>query len=102
MTMWFTRKKRVVIRGKSIWIKPSYTKVYKHKFPNGKLITVKSGTQIIDRFWGTLRQGLKHTPRQPGTALLNRKIRSIQWQYWHKDHNMWQATGAMVQALLKI
>ena len=39
------KKKRVLVRGKYMWIKPSYAKVYKHKLPDGKVITGKSGTQ---------------------------------------------------------
>ena len=72
-------KKKLMRNGKATWVKPHYTRVYVHKLPDGQKVKVKAGTQIIDRFWGTLRQGLKNISRQPGGALLQRKIRSIQW-----------------------
>ena len=95
------KKKRVKINGKFTWVKPHYTKVYTHKLPCGKTVKVKSGTQIIDRFWGILRQGLKFVSRKPGSCLLERKVRSIQWIYCHKGANIWKATGEMLQFLQK-
>ena len=95
------KKKRVKINGKFTWVKPHYTKVYTHKLPCGKTVKVKSGTQIIDRFWGILRQGLKFVSRKPGSCLLERKVRSIQWIYCHKGANIWKATGEMLQCLQK-
>ena len=49
------KKKKILQGGKYIWVKPHYTKVYKHKLPCGKSVQVKSETQIIDRFWQHLR-----------------------------------------------
>ena len=49
------KKKRIVVRGKAVWVKPHYTKTRTHKLPTGKTVTVKAGTQIIDRFWGHIR-----------------------------------------------
>ena len=95
------KKKRVKINGKFTWVKPHCTKVYTHKLPCGKTVKVKSGTQIIDRFWGILRQGLKFVSRKPGSCLLERKVRSIQWIYCHKGANIWKATGEMLQFLQK-
>ena len=93
------KKKRVIIKGKAKWIKPHYTKIYKHKLPDGKHVVVKAGTQIIDRFWGLLRQSLKHICRKPGSVLLQRKIRSLQWTYWNRGKDLWKATGCMLQVL---
>ena len=70
------KKKRVIIKGKAKWIKPHYTKIYKHKLPDGKHVVVKAGAQIIDRFWGLLRQRLKHICRKPGSVLLQRNLRA--------------------------
>jgi len=95
------KKKLVKIKGKATWVKPHYTKVYKHNLPDGKQVVVKAGAQIIDRFWGLLRQSLKFINRKPGSALLQRKIRSLQWVYWNRGKNMWQATGAMLQFLFQ-
>ena len=82
------KKKRVVIKGKTTWVKPRYTRTFKHKLPGGKTVVVKGGTQIIDRFWGLLRQGLKndysnlkYITHSPGSSLLERRVRSVQWVY---------------------
>ena len=42
--------------GVTTWVKPKYTRVVTHKLPSGCKLTVKAGTQIIDRFWSHLRQ----------------------------------------------
>lgn len=57
------KKKKVIVKGKARWVKPHYTKVYVHKLPNGKEVKVRAGTQIIDRFWGMLRQTLRNIPQ---------------------------------------
>ena len=93
------KKKRVVVNGKKVWIKPHYTKVFKHKLPSGKTISVKGGTQIIDRFWGQVRTSLRYISRKPSSKLLERKLRSAQWAYWHQRQNLWKATAAMLQDL---
>lgn len=93
------QKKRVKMNGKYTWMKPHYTKVCQHKLPDGQVLKVLAGTQVIDRFWGTLRKGLKYISRKPGSALLERKIRSMQWVYWHRGQNLWQATSAMLKDL---
>lgn len=93
------KKKKVIVRGKAVWVKPSYTKIWTHKLPNGKKLTVKAGTQIIDRFWGHLRSYLKHAPRQVGSSALARKVRAAQWIYWHRTQNLWHATGRMLREL---
>ena len=58
------------------------------------------GKQYQATFWGHLRSELKNVTRKPGTAMLARKIRSVQWTYWHKNCNLWQAIGEMLQDLL--
>ena len=80
-------------------MKPHYTKVYSLKLPTGDQIKVKSGTQIIDRFWGLLRSHIKHTDRTPGSPTLTRKIRSAQFEYWFRRCNMWKVTGKMLDTL---
>ena len=93
------KKKKVIVKGKPVWVKPHYTKMWKHRLPDGKSVTVKAGTQIIDRFWGHLRTYLKHAPRKVGSMALARKIRAAQWTYWHRTQNFWIATGQMLQVL---
>ncbi|CAE7826793.1 unnamed protein product, partial [Symbiodinium sp. CCMP2592] len=93
------KKKKVKVDGKVRWVKPHYTKVYSLKMPTGDQMKVKSGTQIIDRFWGLLRSHIKHTARTPGSPILTRKIRSAQFEYWFSRCNMWKATGKMLDTL---
>ena len=60
---------------------------------------MKSGMQIIDRFWGLLRSHLKHTTRTPGNTIMTRKIRAAQCAYWFGRRNMWEVTGNMLETL---
>ena len=76
-------------------MKPRYTL----KHPDGGQLSVKSGMQIIDRLWGTLRAHLKHCSRVPENPAMTRKLRSAQFEYWHKGQNMWLARGAMLRCL---
>eukprot|EP00438_Fugacium_kawagutii_P027549 Skav207068 [mRNA] locus=scaffold1909:117809:118993:- [translate_table: standard] len=92
-------KKRVKVRGKWKWQSPRYVKVVEHKIPGTKKkLRVKAGTQIIDRCWRFLKERLtlnQHT--KAGSQLLKAKLRSAQYQYWHKNADMWTATGALCQ-----
>ena len=76
-------KKKMKVAGKTPWVKPRYTKLWAHTLPGGKKLTVKAGTQIIDRFWGHVRAYLKHATRKVGSSSLARKIRVAQWTYWY-------------------
>ena len=46
------------MNGVTTWVKPKYTRVVTHTLPSGEKVTVKAGTQIIDRFWSHLRWAL--------------------------------------------
>lgn len=74
--------------------------MYDLKLPDGQKLTVKSGTQIIDRCWRHLRDHLRYTPRKPGNPILERKIRSAQWLYWNRNKNLWAKTGEMLRTLM--
>ena len=87
------KKKRVIVKGKFRWIKPKYSKIVSHRLPEGGKIHVKSGTQIIDRFWSHLRTHLKHRKKQPGSSTLRRRIRSAQFTYWFRGEDLWTQTG---------
>ena len=93
------QKKKAEKKGKVVWLNPSYTKVYDLKTSDGAHLKVKSGTQVIDRFWGELRRHLRHVTRLPGNNAMTRKIRSAQWLFWHKNDGLWQATGRMLREL---
>ncbi|CAJ1404388.1 unnamed protein product [Effrenium voratum] len=52
-------KKRVKVKGQWKWKAPTYVKLAKHKNPiTKKMITVKSGTQVVDRAWKFLKDRL--------------------------------------------
>ena len=87
------KKKRVKIGGKWRGIKPKFVKLHTHYLPpKGRKLVVKAGTQIIDRFWSHLRTHLGTGPRKPGTVSLRRRIRSAQWTYWYRGHDLWEKT----------
>ena len=62
---------------------------------------VKTGTQIIDRFWSHLRKHLRDRKKAVGSTVLRHRIRSAQWSYWYKEEDAWQKTGDMLSAMRK-
>ena len=82
-----------------VWQRPHFTKNYKITTPAGKEFDVKSGTQVIDRFWQHLRKYVKFTSRQPGNKVLTRKIRAAQYTFWYQRENMWVKTGDLITSL---
>lgn len=95
------KKKRIKIAGRWTWVRPNYVKLFTHTLPDGSKLTVKGGTQIIDRFWSHLRSHLGHRNRRPGSASLARRIRSAQWTYWHRGEDLWLKTGEMLSYLFR-
>lgn len=91
-------KKRVKVNGKFQWLKPKYTRVVKHKLPDGKYLSVKAGAQHIDRAWRFLkdRLPLNHS-MLTGSSALRAKIRSAQYEYWHRGEDLWLGTGELVK-----
>ena len=84
-------KKRVKVRGVWKWLTPRYTKLVTHKLPKSqKTLTVKSGTQIIDRCWSFLKLNQNS---KVGSHMLKCKVRSAQYEYWLKNQDLWVATG---------
>ena len=84
-----------------MWLKPKFVTLKKHQLPGGKKLTVKTGTQEIDRAWRCIKDHLKHTPAKPGTRDLAVKIRSAQWAYWHSKDDKWIAGGEMLARAFK-
>ncbi len=68
--------------------------------PTGRPVVTKGGTQIIDRFWSTLRKHLNNRPKRPGTATTEDRVRAAQWRYWNKGADLWLATGNMLHDVL--
>ena len=90
-------KKRVKVKGKWIWKMPTYVRVAKHKDPEtGKMITTKGGTQIIDRTWRFIKERLQlNQSCKPGSSVLRTKLRSAQYEYWHRNSDLWVACGTV-------
>lgn len=95
------KRKQMKIKGRMVWVRPKYTKLVSHSLPNGKVLKVKAGTQIIDRFWKHLRKYLEFTCRRPGNAVMTRKIRCAQWSYWHKNDDRWLKLGLVCDELFR-
>ena len=93
------QKKRVKVKGKWTWKTPTYVKIFSHTLPGGKKLKTKGGTQIIDRCWRFIKDRIKrgqnvHT--KAGSRSLLIRIRSAQWEYWHKNDDNWLQTGHML------
>ena len=69
----------------------------KHKDPeSGKMISTKGGTQIIDRAWRYLKERLQlNQSCKPGSSVLRAKLRSAQYEYWHRNADLWVACGTL-------
>ncbi|CAE8603513.1 unnamed protein product, partial [Polarella glacialis] len=87
--------------GRCVWIKPKYTKKFTRLLPSGKKIIRMGGAQIIDRFWSHLRGSMKSRQVKVGSAQTSVRIRSAQWDYWHRDEDLWVETGKMLKRLVK-
>ena len=92
------KKKKGVIKGKTVWFKPKFVQVVEHRLPDGTIVRAKSGTQIIDRAWSFLRSYLKSRASQVGGGSYTARIRSAQWHYWHQGDDLWKAAGEMLAA----
>ena len=88
-------KQRVKVKGKWMWKAPKYVSLREHKLPDsGKVIKVKAGTQIIDRVWRFFKSRLDlNQHSKAGSARLREQIRSIQYEYWNRNKDLWVASG---------
>ena len=59
---------------------------------------MRGGTQVIDRFWRSLRKHLVGRTSPVGSHALERRIRSCQWEMWYQGKDKWSATGHMLAA----
>ena len=89
------RKKKVGGR----WKKPKYAQLFLHELPDGTKVACKGGTQIIDRAWSSLRKHLGQRAKNPGSSALDARVRSAQWLIWHRDKDLWAATGQLCEWL---
>ena len=95
------QKKFVVSGGVRTWLEPKYSVICTHKLPDGSSLRVKSGSQIIDRFWSHLRTFIRSRSRaSPGTAAVRRRLRMAQWAYWHHSKNLWAHAGHAIQSIM--
>ena len=90
-------KKRVQVKGTVRYQNPKYVALVKHHIPNTKkVLTVKSGTQVIDRCWRFLKDRISRNQHsKAGSKLLRAKLRSAQYEYWHKDDDLWLHSGVL-------
>ena len=91
-------KKPLRVNGVVRWVKPHFTKTFVHVLPDGSNHTCRGGTQVIDRFWRTLRRGLTGRGFRVGSKEFARRVRSVQWEYWHRNCDMWAETGALLSS----
>ena len=77
-------KKRIKVKGKWRWQRPTYVRMTSHRLPGTKKrMKVKAGTQTIDRAWRYLKDRIildQHC--RAGSKRLRAKLRSVQYQYW--------------------
>ena len=88
-------KKRVRKNGKLVWLQPKYVTLVKHVVPKTKRkLTVKSGTQVVDRCWRFLKDRVQINQHcRAGSKLLRAKLRAAQYEYWYKNCDLWVKCG---------
>ena len=93
------KKKKVMVKGKEVWVRPKYVVIKEH-WINGRLVKVKAGTQIIDRFWQSLRAALKnHSSAKVNSMETRNLVRKAQWQYWNRGEDLWACAADMFQRM---
>ena len=95
------KKRRVVDQatGKARWLKPVYVRTVQHKL-DGKMVTRRAGTQVIDRAWGFLKARIyKNQHTRPGALRATMEVRAAQWHYWNRSLNPWDAIGMMLKQM---
>ena len=56
----------------------------------------KGGTQTSDRAWRYLKNRIKLNQQcTVGSPLMRAKIRNAQYEYWHRNADMWLAPGTI-------
>ena len=91
------KKRRVSVGGGWVWEQPTYVKLKKVILPNKKRLTVKVGTQVVDRAWKFIksRLTLNQNSKVGSTAIVS-KVRSAQFEYWNRGRDMWERTGELL------
>ena len=91
------KKCRVWVGGRWVWEQLTYVKMKKVILPNQKHLTVKVGTQVVDRAWKFIksRLTLNQNSKVGSTALIS-QVRSAQFEYWNRGRDMWERTGELL------
>ena len=86
---------RMKVNGKFRWLNPKHADIVTHQILGAqKTLKVKSGSQISDRVWRFLKDRiLMNQHCKAGSSLLRGKLRSVQYEYWFKNQDLWLATG---------
>ena len=96
------KKRRVKKKGKWVWLKPTFVRISKHKLPDGRKISCKAGTQIVDRAWKFIKERLSRNQHVKSSSLmLTAQIRSAQYEYWPRKDDLWVCTGKLVAQYMR-
>ena len=83
-----------------VWVRPKYVVTKSHTLPDGSHVTVKAGTQIIDRFWQHIRAITKnHSSAGVGSIELRNLVRRAQWEHWNRGEDLWAKAGEALDAM---
>ena len=64
----------------------------------GRKVSVKIGTQIVDRGWRFVKERLRVNQRaKTGSLRIIAQIRSAQYAYWNRGKDMWLETGSLMR-----
>ena len=96
------KKRKVKKNNKWVWLKPTFVRISKHKLPDGRKISRKAGTQIVNQAWKFIKERLCRNQHVKASSLmLTAQIRSAQYEYWHRKDDLWMCTGELVAQYMK-
>ena len=91
------KKRRVKVNGKWVEKNPTFVRISKHKLRDGRKVTCKAGTQIVDRARRLIKERLSKNQNIKSSSLsLTAQIRSAQYEYWYRQDDLWLRTGEFV------
>ena len=78
-------------------MRPKYVSLVKHALPKSKnILSVKSGTQVIDRCWKFLKGRIQiNQYSKAGSRLPRAKLRAAQYEYWYRSMDLWVKCGEL-------
>jgi hypothetical protein len=71
--------------------------MHRRSWSSEQKLTVVLGTQMADNFFKHMRAGVGPTTKSSNPTIVNTNVRAFQWNWMHRNENLWDACGLAVQ-----